>query len=389
MASCIPNSMLIRYSNTLCASPLPRYTWFRLLHTKTSHNKKTSSIPSTNSLSSTPTNKGDTEKINTGKSEDTIKKDEMNSLHTLSVATKIADNISDINNDASLKLKISKMGDNLSKINKKIDKQINSQAHPLFKKNNNNDSNGTIDTAKTTPVSKSIRHIDILEGQKIQLESFFDSYKVVKKFKESGFSDEEAKLLMKYTYLKLEQKFNWLDQNYSPKVDLENETYLFEAAHSELLFEVTNSREISLMNLTNAMIILKRGFNNLEDETSAQIKLNDDSIKMEINQFKHENNLHQKSLNLKNSDLNSRILSDMVSVLKSEIETFRWQLTRAGISAIVLMVVFILGGWQVTKKLSVDDSDDELRGPLLIPVHEQTDEESHDYEADWDERVRI
>lgn len=224
----------------------------------------------------------------------------------------------------------------------------------------------------------------------IRMESFFDSYKVVQDFKNSGFSDAQSLLLMKYTYYKLQKKLDWLNQTYAPKVDLENEAYLFEAAHSELLFEVTNSREISLMNLTNAMIILKRAFNNLDDETIAQIKLNDDIIKMELNQFKHENNLHQKSLNLKNSDLNSRILSDMVSGLKSEIETFRWQLTRAGILSIMIMAVCIMGVWNLTKKLAIgDDAEHEYKGPLLQPVHQQTDEESHDYEADWDEPVVV
>ena len=227
----------------------------------------------------------------------------------------------------------------------------------------------------------------------LPMEFFFDSYKVKEEFKESGFDDAESLALMKLTYSILKEKLNWINKNYSPKVDLENEAYLFEAAQSELLFETTNSREISLMNMTNGMIILKRRFNNLDNETIAQIKLNDDIIKMDINLFKHENNLHQKNLNLKNSDLNSRILSDMVSGLKSDIESFRWQLTRAGIVAIMLMAISIMGVWNVTKKLAAsgaaEESNSGKRGPLLLPVHEQTDEESHDYEADWDERVIV
>lgn len=230
-----------------------------------------------------------------------------------------------------------------------------------------------------------------LEDEVIKLESFFDSYETVQRFRRCGFSDSEAKLLMWYTYYKLEEKMQWLRENYSPKVDLENETYLFEAAHSELMFEVTNSREITLMNLTNEMIILKRGFNNLDDETIAQIKLNDDIIKMELNQFKHENNLHQKILNLKNSDLNSRIVSDMVSGLKSEIETFRWQLTRAGILSIMIMAVSILGVWNLARRSEepASGSGHNDKGPLLPPLHDDTDEESHDYEADWDDQVHI
>lgn len=223
----------------------------------------------------------------------------------------------------------------------------------------------------------------------IKMESFFDSHAVFKEFKNAGFNDIQSLALMKYNYIVLENKLKWLHTNYSPKVDLENEAYLFHAAHSELLFETTNTREKSLMDLTNAMIILKRAFNSLEDESSAQIKLNDDIIKMEINQFKHENNLHQRLLNLKNSDLNSRILSEIVSGLKSEIESFRWELTRAGILCIIIMTVLVMGTWNLTKKNSPIDTDDIFKGPLLVPLHEATDEESHDYEADWDDRVNV
>ncbi|GMM27916.1 Put7 protein [Martiniozyma asiatica (nom. inval.)] len=222
----------------------------------------------------------------------------------------------------------------------------------------------------------------------IRMEAFFDTYKVYQQFKNSGFTEEQSLALMKYTYFILEDKLTWLHQAYSPKVDLENEDYLFKAAHSELLVEITNSREISLMNLTNAMIILRRAFTNLEDETSAQIKLNDDMIKMEINQFKHENNLHQKTLNLKNSDLNSRIISELVSGLKSEIEFFRWELTRAGILSIMVMAICIMGTWSLTNK-SAPLEEEDYKGPILVPLHEATDEESHDYEADWDDRVNV
>lgn len=222
----------------------------------------------------------------------------------------------------------------------------------------------------------------------IKMESFFDSHAVFKEFQKAGFTDRQSMALMKYNYVILESKLKWLHSNYSPKVDLENEAYLFHAAHSELLFETTNSREKSLMDLTNAMIILKRAFNSLEDESSAQIKLNDDIIKMEINQFKHENNLHQRLLNLKNSDLNSRILSEIVSGLKSEIESFRWELTRAGILCIIVMTMLIMGTWNITKRSPPMEGED-TKGPLLAPLHEATDEESHDYEADWDDRVNV
>lgn len=249
--------------------------------------------------------------------------------------------------------------------------------------------------SETSPVEKYQKDpladgISLLSPEElIKMESFFDSHAAFKLFKGAGFNEKQSHALMKYNYVVLENKLKWLHTNYSPNVDLENEAYLFHAAHSELLFETTNTREKSLMDMTNALIILKRAFNSLEDETSAQIKLNDDIIKMEINQFRHENNLHQRLLNLKNSDLNSRILSEIVSSLKSEIESFRWELTRAGILCIIVMTILVMGTWNLTKRPQQVDTDNLLKGPLLVPLHEATDEESHDYEADWDDRVNV
>lgn len=267
--------------------------------------------------------------------------------------------------------------------NKTLGTNGNGKANAISVTDKNNESNNN-SSSSSNGNTRTFNGLNMEDM--IRMEAFFDSYQVVQDFQSSGFTEEESLLLMKYTYLKLKEKLEWLNQTYAPKVEMENEAYLFEAAHSELMFEVTNSREISLMNLTNGMIILKRAFNNLEDETSGQIKLNDDIIKMELNQFKHENNLHQKSLNLKNSDLNSRIVSDMVSGLKSEIEKFRWQITRAGIVSIMLMACCILGVYRFTKQLEATSDEADSKGPLLLPVHQQTDEESHDYEADWDEQ---
>jgi hypothetical protein len=383
------------------ASPSPFLAWRRLQSLHTSHYPLTSLSSSSintnkdNNLS-TPSKsnkvfKSSSKISNDLKTDINIEKVEILGKPILNNESQDNENIIDDNdkkNNSSLSSKVSDLSKD-SLIKAKLQQQLQTQVK------------GIPINANTIPDAQNIDQQNNKDSEinynstnnnnnNIRLESFFDSYKVVQDFKNSGFTHDEALILMKYTYFILEEKMNWLDQNYSPKVDLENEAYLFEAAHSELLFEVTNSREISLMNLTNAMIILKRGFNNLDDETIAQIKLNDDIIKMELNQFKHENNLHQKRLNLKNSDLNSRIISDMVSGLKSEIETFRWQLTRAGILSIMIMAVSIIGVWNVTKRMGEFGTDaNKVIGPLLLPVHEQTDEESHDYEADWDERVIV
>ncbi|GMF05937.1 unnamed protein product [Ambrosiozyma monospora] len=114
---------------------------------------------------------------------------------------------------------------------------------------------------------------------------------------------------------------------------------------------------------------------------------------MELNHFKHENNLHQKKLNLKNHDLNSRIISELMSGLKSDIEYFRWSLTRSGILAVLTMATAIIIGWTATRNLKFEQAAAEAeldkQGPVLKVVNDNSDEESHDYEADWDENVNV
>ncbi|QPG72851.1 hypothetical protein FOA43_000153 [Brettanomyces nanus] len=222
-------------------------------------------------------------------------------------------------------------------------------------------------------------------------ESFLDTNEMVEELKRGGFTNAQSEIIMNVTRDALQKKMTWLHGELAPRVDMENESYLFQAAHNELLVEVTNSREISLMNLQNSSVILKRVLNNLQDETSTTIQLNDDTIRMELSQFKHENNLQQRSLEIKNTDLNNRIISELMSGLRSTIEQFRWELTRAGIFAIMLMAVSILGGWRLTSKMKAVEAEDEsnIKHPELSYRHEPADEESHDYEADLDENVPV
>lgn len=228
-----------------------------------------------------------------------------------------------------------------------------------------------------------------LADSKVMVDSFFNSNTMVEELKKGGFTDPQADIIMSVAREALLHRLNWVQSELAPKVDMENEEYLFQAAHNELLVEVTNEREIALMNLQNSSVILKRKFNNLEDETSTKIKLNGDTITMELSQFKHENNLQQRELEIKNTDLKNRIVSELMSGLRSNIEQFRWQLTRSGIFAIMLMAGSIIGGWGLIQSKKDAAEEEEKPKPQLVASNGPADEESHDYEADWDETVEI
>lgn len=229
------------------------------------------------------------------------------------------------------------------------------------------------------------------EVPSVIVENFLDTYSVYSEMIESGLSHDQAEIVLQLLIKKLDAKLQWLSAKFSPKLDLENEMYLFEAAQSELLVEISNSRDSSLNELINSSITLKRLFNSLEDDLSVQYNLTDNSIKMELNQFKHENNYQHKIFDIRTQDLNNKIVSELISCLRSEIESLRWQCTRGGLLAILSLVFCVLGCVNVSKALKVEDenSTNSVYGetPMLAPLHEHSEELSHDYEADWDESV--
>ncbi len=189
------------------------------------------------------------------------------------------------------------------------------------------------------------------KDERVTVESFLDTDSIVNDLKAGGFTNRQSEIVMNLVKESIKMKMYWVHTEMAPKVDIENNNYLFKAARNELEVEVTNSREIALMDLQNSSILLKRLINGLFDEMSTKIQLNDDTIKIELSQFKHENNLRQRNLEMKNTDLNNRIISELMSGLRSNIEQFRWELTRAGIFAIMFIAVLLLSAWRaITNK---------------------------------------
>ncbi|GME78135.1 unnamed protein product [[Candida] boidinii] len=65
-------------------------------------------------------------------------------------------------------------------------------------------------------------------------------------------------------------------------------------------------------------------------------------------------------------------------------------MTRSGIMAILLMAIAILGGWNISKSIKFNVNEDLIDNllPILPQIHEPSEEDSHEYEADWDDEVK-
>lgn len=196
-----------------------------------------------------------------------------------------------------------------------------------------------------------LNHIDEQMLKEILIERYIQTHKIYNELRAAKFTNEQSDIIMELLLTQLQKNLNQLISNYSPTLDLENEVYLFQAAQQELKSEVTATRDSDLNLLVNSSILLKRSFQSLEDELSINYKLMHNSMILELNQFKHENNLHNKTLDLKNQELNNKIITDLVGELRSYTESLRWQLTRSALLTIFAMVFLGISSYTFIKNL--------------------------------------
>ncbi|AOA61094.1 hypothetical protein KP2612_001061 [Komagataella phaffii] len=233
------------------------------------------------------------------------------------------------------------------------------------------------------------QHVDVKKAA----ENFLDTYGIYSQLCNAGFTDSQSKIILSLLTEELNSQVHYLSKNFSPQQDLENDTYLFEAAQSELSVEINGYRDSNLSDLMNSSIFLKRLFNSLEDSLNIQYQLIDNSMKLEIDQFKHENNLTNKKLNIRNHDLNNRIGTELMSGIKSEIESLRWAITRAGVLALLSMVFSILVCFNVSQR-SASKEETEMAADKQIDTqlrraHLPAETVHNEYEADWEEDQEV
>ncbi|ODV94670.1 hypothetical protein PACTADRAFT_3554 [Pachysolen tannophilus NRRL Y-2460] len=195
-----------------------------------------------------------------------------------------------------------------------------------------------------------------------KIERYIDTNLIYNKLREAEFTAPQSKLVLKILLTNLSNNISELRSQFANDTKLSNETYLFEAAQQEMKLELSQQRFSKLNDLAYNSIILKRIFTNIEDELFTSYKLTDNGIKLELNQFKHENNLHLKMLNLKNHDLNNKIISELVGNLKSHIESLRWQLTRSALVTILIAVFGGITGYTIVKNNEeVEEETEEIK----------------------------
>ncbi|KAK2050622.1 hypothetical protein LZ31DRAFT_205 [Colletotrichum somersetense] len=171
----------------------------------------------------------------------------------------------------------------------------------------------------------------------------FDSYSLVKDLERGGYSKEQAITLMKAIRAILAQNLDVAQESLVSKSDVENETYLFRAACSELSTEVKNNQKLADEEMRQRRTLLQHEVDILAQSLNQELLTLNDNVRGMFNDRKMAVREEQKAGDSVIQQINYKISLHLSSDAKSEIEGLRWILIRRSVIGILFMAVLTLG----------------------------------------------
>ncbi|CEI38735.1 hypothetical protein FVEN_g4718 [Fusarium venenatum] len=171
----------------------------------------------------------------------------------------------------------------------------------------------------------------------------FDSYSLVKHLQGGGWSQEQATTSMKAIRTLLAENLEIAQSTLVSKSDVENETYLFTAACSELSTEIKNNRRLEEEQLRQQRTHLQHEVDILAQTLNQELHTLNDNVRGSFNDRKMAVREEQKVVESAVQQINYKISSVLSSDAKSEIEAVRWILIRRSVLGIIFMAVLTLG----------------------------------------------
>ncbi|KAK1637266.1 MOZ protein represents a chromatin-associated acetyltransferase [Colletotrichum phormii] len=171
----------------------------------------------------------------------------------------------------------------------------------------------------------------------------FDSYSLVKDLEGGGYSKDQAITLMKAIRAILAQNLDVAQESLVSKSDVENETYLFRAACSELSTEVKNNQKLADEEMRQKRTLLQHEVDILTQGLNQELLTLNDNVRGMFNDRKMAVREEQKAGDSVIQQINYKISLHLSSDAKSEIEGLRWILIRRSVIGILFMAVLTLG----------------------------------------------
>ncbi|MCJ1462525.1 hypothetical protein MMC07_001127 [Pseudocyphellaria aurata] len=171
----------------------------------------------------------------------------------------------------------------------------------------------------------------------------FDTFTLVRDLQKGGFTEAQSVTLMKAVRSLLAINLDIARQSLVSKSDIENETYLFRAACSELRTEILNARKASTSKMATQRAHLQHEVDIISQKASQDSLALKDDLRGMLNDRKMAVRMQHQARDSKIQELNYKITVALNSDSKSEVEGLRWTLTRRAAMAIAGMAFLILG----------------------------------------------
>lgn len=167
-------------------------------------------------------------------------------------------------------------------------------------------------------------------------EHHFDTYSLVQQLAatKDAYSVQQATTLMKAIRLMLSINLDMAKEGLVSKSDIENESYLFRAACSELNTTLQGARHSETLKQRSHRAQLQHEYDILNQKVTQDLLTLREELKGLFNDRKLNLQEDKRKIDSKISELNYEITVLLNSEAKSEVEGLRWVLTRRAVLAI-------------------------------------------------------
>ncbi|OJJ43819.1 hypothetical protein ASPZODRAFT_135845 [Penicilliopsis zonata CBS 506.65] len=170
----------------------------------------------------------------------------------------------------------------------------------------------------------------------------FDTWTLVRDLSNGGFSQDQSVTIMKAIRNILQSNLDLARQSLTSKSDVENESYLFKAACSELQSSLQTARNSEVQQQRASRTHLEHEADILSQRLNQELAGMKDDIKGMFNDHKMATRELQRSIDTSVQEINYKITVSLNSDGKSEIESLRWVLTRRAALAVGISAFMII-----------------------------------------------
>ena len=265
--------------------------------------------------------------------------------------------------------------------NKPLDSVLDSVAQPAQQQYQQQESQPTVPEDLHPDVSVD-EHAPPIKAPHIETPRHvhhFDTYVLVKRLADSGWTESQAITSMKAVRLMLADNMDLAREALVSKSNVENETYLFRAACAELKTEITARRKAEQEKMRTERTQLQHEVDILGQRLGQEGASMKDELKGMFDDRKMAVRNEQRGMESKVQQLNYKITVSLQADARSEVEGLRWVMTRRVIITLGVIVVMVIGSLRLYSNALHEQELDAKRRANMRSGGTQTDQGSGEF----------